>query len=322
MSLTPQTRADEAVKAAHDEGVLNFFIALVPSMGSVALAMRYSPYFVKRTNWQIRTALILSPPSFAYMLTGEQKLSHKMREIASETQHSEETVKWAEQQWQEELKRRQQVEQQQNTLTESEHIAALYKQSLAGTGVRIVPELQWYHNTSNYISENPVKVLAVLAVPAVAGIFHGRNEQQHLQIASKLMHTRVIGQFVTVMGLLSIMGFKDYMDRNGLFISQQQADERIAEMHAIRTMMKERLEIDRLRAEEMQQKIALAHERDESAKQAKQHAKSLKKTKKDDRVLNNEDNLNVASNNETQEEASNPATQPIVLGLSNDHSNA
>jgi hypothetical protein len=127
-----------------------------------------------------------------------------------------------------------------------------------------------------------------------------------------------MGQFVAVMGLLSIMGFKDYMDRNGQFISQQQADERIAEMHAVRTRMKQRLEIDRLHGEEMQQKIAQAHERDVLEQKAKQN----KKTKKAYRTLNDGDTVNPAPDNALQEETSSQETQPIVLALGSEHSNA
>lgn len=82
-------------------------------------------------------------------------------------------------------------------------------------------------------------------VPAVGYIFMGRNDQKHLQLQSKLMHTRVFGQFTIIGMLLTIMGFKTYMDSMGKFITQREADIRVAEMTRMREDLMKRIAFDK-----------------------------------------------------------------------------
>ena len=49
---------------------------------------------------------------------------------------------------------------------------------------------------------NPFKILSAVGIPTVLYIFSGRNEQKHLELQSKLMHTRVFGQFAIISMLL------------------------------------------------------------------------------------------------------------------------
>jgi hypothetical protein len=58
-SLTPLHRADEAAWEATREGLVNGALVLIPTAALVALGMK-NPNFVKRTNWQSRTALAIS----------------------------------------------------------------------------------------------------------------------------------------------------------------------------------------------------------------------------------------------------------------------
>jgi hypothetical protein len=262
-SLTPKHREAEAVAEATNEGFFNGLLVLIPSVAAVGLALRHSPAFAMRTNWQSRTAMAVMPAFFVTALTGEQRLSHRMREMASESQHHSETVLWAEK----ELRKQREQQQQQLSLTdpsktETEHLAALYNQSVRESGVCVVDELHWYHKAANYTGQNPIKVLAAVAVPAVGFIFYGRTEQSHLALASKLMHTRVIGQFATVSLMLGIMGFKEFMDRNGRFISRQQAQERVEEMQGMRLQLLQTLERERQDAAQRKQALADAHEQD------------------------------------------------------------
>jgi uncharacterized protein (UPF0305 family) len=264
-SLTPKHREAEAVAEATNEGFFNGLLVLIPSVAAVGLALRHSPAFALRTNWQSRTAMAVMPAFFVTALTGEQRLSQRMREIASESQHHSETVVWAEKELR---KQREQQRQQQQSWTdpsnktETEHLAALYNQSVRESGVCVVDELHWYHKAANYTGQNPIKVLAAVAVPAVGFIFYGRTEQSHLALASKLMHTRVIGQFATVSLLLGIMGFKEFMDRNGRFISRQQAQERVEEMQGMRMQLLQTLERERQDAAQRKKALAEAHEQD------------------------------------------------------------
>lgn len=304
-TLTPHNRADEAVSDATHEGFFNGLLTLIPTAAVMALALRNYPAFAKRTNWQSRTAMTIMPAFFVAALTSEQKLSHKMREIASETQHSTETVKWAEKQWREQQQHQQQSQteqqqqqtqnMQQHKVAETQHLSALYQQSVAATGVCIVPDLHWYHKAANFTSQNPIKILAAVAVPTVGYIFYGRTDQTHLQLSSKIMHTRVFGQFATISLLLGIMGFKEFMDHNGRFISQQQADDRVYEMQMVRELMLQKLEEERQHAADLKQALVEAHEEDVKDHNTISSKKKIKKMKPKEAMDHNDEEIGLTT---------------------------
>jgi uncharacterized membrane protein len=291
-SLTPLDRASETVSAANTEGLLNGLLTMLPMATVVTVLLKTNETFVKRTNWQSRTAIVLMPSLFVAALTSEQKLAHRMHEMASESQHGTETVHWAEQQLQ--LQQQQQKRDaslktttaistgtantnSNNNLTETQQLASLYQQSVASSGVCIVPgdKLQWYHHFANYTAQYPFRVLSAIAIPSVAYIFYGRTEQSHLQFSQKLMHTRVLGQFTTISLLLAVMGFKEFMDHNGRYISQQQADERIDEMHQVRQQFLNKLEQDKLIAASIKAEMDKAHDEDTKEKKKKRRPQHL-----------------------------------------------
>ena len=251
MSLTPESRSNEATAAAAFEGLFNGVLTLIPTMGVVGYALQKYPEFARRTNWQSRTAITIMPAVFVAAWTSELKLSHKMREIAQETQHSRETVRWAEEQWQE--------RKHDTHLTEREHATALYQQSVRSASVCVVPELRWYHRAANFAAQNPIKVLAAAAVPTYVWIFRGRRADA---LATKLMHTRVLGQAAAIGMLLAVMGFKDWMDANGRFISEAQANDRVRDMQMARQELLERLEQEQRRKADQKAALKAAKERD------------------------------------------------------------
>lgn len=282
-SLTPQSRSAEAVSEATYEGCWNGLLTLIPTAAAVGLALRTYPAFRQRTNWQSRTALTIMPAMFVAALTSELHLSHKMRAMAVETQHSTETVHWAEDQW-----KQQQQQQQSSTnshspyasMNETQHLSALYQQAIESSGIRVVPELQWYHKAANYTAQNPIKILAAVAVPTVGYIFYGRNDQAHLQFSSKIMQTRVMGQFATISALLGIMGFKEFMDRNGRYVSQQQAEERVQEMQRVRQQLLLRLQDEQHHVADRKRELKQAHEQDVQEHNGTGSSSSKTKTKK------------------------------------------
>merc|ERR1712226_1117750 len=87
---------------------------------------------------------------------------------------------------------------------------------------------------------------------AVAYIFYGRFGQQHLQLQMKVMHTRVMGQFTVLTMVLTLMGFNQYMDHNGKFITETEAQRRVEEMQTKRQEL----------LEQLNRRMALAHEED------------------------------------------------------------
>jgi len=277
-SLTPGSRSDEATQEAAYEGLFNGVLTLLPSMAAVGYALKKYPGFASRTNWQSRTAITIMPAMFVAALSSELKLAHKMKEIAQETQHVQETAKWANEQWEE--------QKHATELNESQHLNLLYQQSLRNSNVCIVPHLQWYHKSANFVAANPIKVLAAAAIPTYVWIFRGNNEKQHLQFATKIMHTRVLGQAAAIGFLLTVMGFKDYMDSNGRFISQAEADGRVREMELVRNDLLLRLEEEQQRKADARRLIKEAHEKDAMKQQQQQHQQTTgNKTKQQRKSL-------------------------------------
>ena len=121
---------------------------------------------------------------------------HYMKDMAKETEHAHETVRWAENRHQAYRESAPDMSQVKRDL----HLSELYRQSVENSGVRVVPgnELAVYHKFSNYVAENPLKTLLGLAIPSVGMIFYGRTGKEHLQLSMKLLHTRVFGQFATL----------------------------------------------------------------------------------------------------------------------------
>eukprot|EP00563_Minutocellus_polymorphus_P010880 CAMPEP_0181059980 /NCGR_PEP_ID=MMETSP1070-20121207/21700_1 /TAXON_ID=265543 /ORGANISM="Minutocellus polymorphus, Strain NH13" /LENGTH=357 /DNA_ID=CAMNT_0023139751 /DNA_START=127 /DNA_END=1201 /DNA_ORIENTATION=+ len=273
-SLTPQHRAEETADHAFRDGMLSGLLALVPSSAGVYAAMQ-NKKFVRSTNWQSRTALIIMPPLFMfafssesklrYRISSESKLRHRMEQMAHEADHSRSTAEWAEEHGQRTIAeenariarassglQRMHTSSATTDRTASElnslgsedverQLTELYNQSVQNSGVRIVPGDQL----------GPIKILAGIGIPTVLYIFKGRNDKAHLQLQSKLMHTRVYGQGVVVFLLLGLMGVKGYLDSMGQYITEAEANERVEDMRQMRLQLKERLARDkRLKMEE------------------------------------------------------------------------
>ena len=73
------------------------------------------------------------------------------------------------------------------------------------------------------------------------------------------MHTRVYGQFAVISMLLTIMGFKSYMDSNGKFITEQEAQFRVAEMERMRLELMDRIAWEKKMKERRDELLRNAH---------------------------------------------------------------
>uniref|UniRef100_A0A7S2EXZ1 HIG1 domain-containing protein n=1 Tax=Trieres chinensis TaxID=1514140 RepID=A0A7S2EXZ1_TRICV len=283
-SLTPIHKSEETADAAFREGVASGILALIPSGASVYYAMHRYPNFVRATNWQSRTALVVMPALFVFALSSETKLNHRMKEMAEEMEHGKATAEWAE------MHRDRQRKMTGGTamgasdankgrlsssvpvgkptavgsMEAEKQLTELYRQSVMNSDLRIVPgdSLGPHHRMSNFFMDNPFKILAAVGVPTVLYIFKGRNEKAHLQLQSKIMHTRIFGQFAVVGMLLSLMGFKEYMNANGRFVSEAEAEGRVQEMVNMRTQLLEQLNADRQRMVEREKVLQRAHAKD------------------------------------------------------------
>jgi hypothetical protein len=172
------------------------------------------------------------PPLFAFGLTSENKLIHRMEEVASETEHNMRTVAWA--------------ERQKSMSQDDVKLHELYRKAILDSGVRLVdtPELTTYQKAANYVQANPFKLIAAIGIPSVAAIFYGQGTsgagKESLQM--QLLHTRVFGQFAVICTLLGVMGMKEMMDRQGRFVTQDEIESRISEMEMTRTALMSRTE--------------------------------------------------------------------------------
>lgn len=212
------------------------------------------------TNWQSRTALVIMPALFTFAFSAERMLDHKMQELANSNEHIRHSAAWAEKKHAENTAKKPPTSAKD--INTEEQLMRLYRQSVADSGVRVVKSLGPHHKIANFWQENPVKMLAVMAAPAVGYIYYGRAGKDHLQLQMKIMHTRVMGQFAVITMLLSLMGFKEYMDRNGKFITEADAEERVAEMRHVREGLLERLAIEKEERAGIDARMKKAHDQD------------------------------------------------------------
>lgn len=187
------------------------------------------------------------PPLLMFGITSELKLQHLMSQMAGEAEHTAKVTEWANKKIDADSLQKQLTVYDKLSPEERERkLSELYMQSVGGSGVRIVPgnKLGIHHLVANFWQENPFKVLGGLGVPAVGYIFLQRHKQAHLDLQQQIMQTRVVGQFTVLIFLFSLMGFKEYMDSNGKFITELEAKRRVAEMREARKELQYRMNED------------------------------------------------------------------------------
>lgn len=222
-----------------------------------------NPRFFKATNWQSRTALAIMPALFVFGWTSERKLEHTMKQMAEESETSVAHQELARKHKDEELKKvRDSIRQSMNADETEASVNDLYKKAMGIETVRVVPgeKLGYHHQFANFWQENPFKMLAGISVPTVLYIFKGKAGQQHLPFQLKVMHTRVFGQFAVIGMLLTLMGFKGWMDSEGKFITEIEAAEKIHDVSMARELLLKRVAHDREVDEERAKVIERAHE--------------------------------------------------------------
>jgi hypothetical protein len=171
-SYTPQEHADATVWEAMKHGFASGGLVAIPSTLAVYAAMQFSPMFVKSTNWQSRTALVIMPPLFAFAAAAENKLVHRMHEMAAEKEHSNQMAEWSTESQQQMLAdHKKQLKKMSTqkilaqpgmrdkgalTIQENEEkereIALKFRESVVNSGVRVVPgdSLGVHHRLANF----------------------------------------------------------------------------------------------------------------------------------------------------------------------------
>ena len=212
-----------------------------------------------------------------------------MHTMASQAEHSKQIAEWSQEhvlkEHRKELKRmstqkilaqpgmsESQTEYEVDRKSDREReVQAKFRESVINSGVRVVPgdSLSVHHRFANFFQENPFKILAGIGIPTVMYIFKGKSSQDHLATQLKIMHTRVLGQASVLIMLLSLMGFKEYMDRSGKYITERDVQDRIAQMQQSRSELMMRLQRDRMEAMKVAEKRRLAHKADVQARLVK-----------------------------------------------------
>jgi len=217
----------------------------------------------------------------------QSKLVHSLHSMASQAEHSKQIAEWSQEhilkEHRKELKRmstqkilaqpgmREEVPSRQNQTEDDvdreREVQAKFRESVVNSGVRVVSgdSLSVHHRFANFFQENPFKILAGIGIPTVLYIFKGKSGQEHLATQMKIMHTRVMGQASVLIMLLSLMGFKEYMDRSGKYITERDVQDRIAQMQESRSELMMRLQRDRMEAMKVNEKRRLAQEADVQA---------------------------------------------------------
>ena len=176
------------------------------------------------------------PALFMFGLTSESKLLSQMKNMASEAEHAQKMSEWAEKHEAiEDLIEKKGVGGYQPSLNKEERdikLKDLFHKSVIESGVRVVEgdKLMPWHHAANFWQDHPFQILMGVGLPAVGYIFHKVNTGKEIMLSQKIMQTRVVGQFTVLVFLLSLMGFKEYMDRNGTFITEVEAERRVHEM--------------------------------------------------------------------------------------------
>lgn len=240
--------------------------------------------------------MAIMPPLFAFAFGAEQHLVHSMKNMATHAEHSKQMAEWSEEEALKKHKKSLQRMSTQKILAEpgmiaeslsssssgvdaehEERILAKFRESVVNSGVRVVPgdSLGVHHRMANFFQENPFKILGAVGVPTVFYIFKGREGQQHLQTQMKIMHTRVFGQFAVITMLLTLMGFKEYMDHSGKYITEADVEGRVALMQQSRGELLMRLQRDRIEAQKIAEKRRMAHDADLKSKEAENLLKEV-----------------------------------------------
>jgi hypothetical protein len=170
-------------------------------------------------------------------LTSESHLLFNMKEMAREADHAQKMSEWAEKRVAVESTMARPTTGETYTPSSSPvdrdlKLKELYKKSVLESGVRVVEgdALKPHHILANFWQAHPFQILLGVGVPAVGLIFHKVNSSKEIMLSQKIMQTRVIGQFTAIVLLLSLMGFKEYMDHEGTFITEHEAERRVADM--------------------------------------------------------------------------------------------
>lgn len=251
----------EATNKALQHGAFTGITTLLPSFLGVRYFTNHNPTFHNATNWQSRTAMVLMPAMFVFAYSSEQKLHHTLREKSHVKNHSKEMTEWY-------------LQQPQSNVSEHKEaplnsgLLSIYQQSILDANIRVIPgnTLPIFYQLANFSQQHPFQLIGLIGLPTIFYIFHSRTHQQHLQLQSQIMHTRVYGQFAILTMCLALMGVKSYMDTQGTFITELEAKRLMENMNKLKEEALLQMERDSI-LEEKRQRLLDRYRQGERSKQ-------------------------------------------------------
>lgn len=271
-SLTPLHRSEEVSQRSFRDGMISGCLTLIPSGGIVYYLHQHNEKFRKYTNFQAKTALVIMPALFMFGFTSESKLIGQMHDMAHEAEHTQQMTEWAARRHmlEEKIRKREETEgpgatvyTSLNDVERQRKFQELYRKSVMDSGVRVVDgdKLKLHHIAANFWQEHPFQILLGVGVPAVGMIFFRRQGSGNLMLSQKIMQTRVLGQFTVLVFLLTLMGFKEYMDSTGTFITEDEAERRVRDMMDAQKELQYRLAEGMVEQEHVKEAVSKMHKK-------------------------------------------------------------
>lgn len=87
-----------------------------------------------------------------------------------------------------------------------------------------VSHMPAHHRIANAMYDHPFAMLAGCGMPLAGYIFTTQWKHKHLKVSQRIMQTRVFAQGGILLMLLSVMGFRGWMEKRGHFPDDQGED--------------------------------------------------------------------------------------------------
>jgi hypothetical protein len=85
--------------------------------------------------------------------------------------------------------------------------------------------MPFHHQAMNYFHDHPFVLISSVSFPFVGSVLYQQMQIKHLTISQRILASRVIGQAGVLVIALSVIGFRDYMDKHGRFPDPNAANE-------------------------------------------------------------------------------------------------
>lgn len=75
------------------------------------------------------------------------------------------------------------------------------------------PYIPFYNKYLNFLYDHPYRMLLGMALPAIGVIFYQEGKSKGIRLQNRLLHTRVLGQGAVLTILITLMTFREVMEK-------------------------------------------------------------------------------------------------------------